>query len=73
MCLHVAQRCCKTGDNATNNKVEKPVSFIMITVKHQMTVTGCKKWHAKKKKKKRSRRVYIQVREELVCDFWSLC
>lgn len=51
MCLHVAQRCCKTWDNATNNKVEKPVSFIMITVKHQMTVTGCKKWDAKKKKK----------------------
>lgn len=23
----------------------------MITVKHEMTVTGCKKWDAKKKKK----------------------
>ena len=55
MCLHVARRCCKTWDNATNNKVEKPVSFIMITVKHQMTVTGCKKMGCKKKKKKKKR------------------
>jgi len=49
MCGHVVQRCCKTWDNAANNKVEKPVSFMMITVKHQMTVTGCKKCDAEKK------------------------
>ena len=76
MCLHVAQRCCKTWDNATNNKVEKPVSFIMITVKQQMTVTGCKKWDAKKKKNAAllpGQEVYVQAHKELLCDLRSLC